>query len=151
MNESFEDVLAKYGELTYTNHGTSMLPMLRPERDVFTVVRKGQDRCKENDVVLFKRDGRYVLHRIVEVQEDAYTILGDNCVSYERNVKDEDILGVLVRFYRNRKVIEIDNCFYRFYVKQLRLFERPRIWLKRFFVKAKASVKDLLLKLHFKK
>lgn len=84
---SFEDVLKKYGELTYICKGTSMLPMLRPEKDIFTVVKKTEARCKENDVVLFELNGKYILHRIVEVFDDHYMILGDNCVNYEKTLR----------------------------------------------------------------
>lgn len=140
MNESFEDVLNQYGELTYTNKGTSMLPMLRPERDVFTIVRKGNDRCKENDVVLFKRNGKYILHRVVKVFDDHYTILGDNCISYEENVRDDDILGVLISFQREGKKVELNDPAYRLYVKQLRLFEKPRILMKKGYLFIRKAV-----------
>ena len=60
MNETFEEILKKFGKLTYTNQGVSMLPMLRPGRDAFTIEKK-EGRCKENDVVLFKMGKRYVL------------------------------------------------------------------------------------------
>ena len=72
---SFEDYLAEHGSLTYTNVGTSMLPLLRQGRDLFTVSRKGPERCKVGDVVLYRRPPkRYVLHRIVEVRPESYGI-----------------------------------------------------------------------------
>ncbi len=37
MSNGFEEILEKYGILAYTNKGTSMLPMLRPERDAFII------------------------------------------------------------------------------------------------------------------
>ena len=100
----FEDLLERDGTLTYTNVGTSMLPLLREGRDLFTVEKKGEERCRVGDVVLFRRrDEAYVLHRIVEVRPDGYVLLGDNCVSCEKGVRDEDILGVMSAFVRGGK------------------------------------------------
>ena len=51
---SYEDYLEEYGTLTYSNVGTSMLPLLRQGKDLFTVERKAPGtRCKVGDVVLF--------------------------------------------------------------------------------------------------
>ncbi len=141
-NSKFEEILDKYGELTYTNKGTSMLPMLRPEKDVFTI-KKTEDGYKENDVVLFKRNGRYLLHRIVKVFDDHYTIMGDNCVSCEENVRDEDMLGVLVSFQRDGKKIDVNDPLYRLYVRQLRFLERPRVLMKRTLLSVKKLIKKM--------
>ena len=143
-NEDFESVLNKYGKFTYTNKGMSMFPMLRPEKDVFTIVKKAEERCKVNDVVLFKRNGKFILHRIVEVFDDHYSTLGDNCVNYEKNIKDEDILGILVSFQKNGHTINTDDIKYRIYVYFLRFFEKPRILMKRKLAALKRTVKQLL-------
>ncbi len=139
----FEEILDEYGELTYTSKGTSMLPMLRPEKDIFTI-KKTEGRFKENDVVLFKRNGKHLLHRIVEVYDDHYTIMGDNCISCEENVKDEDILGVLVSFQRDGKKIELNDPVYRLYVRQLRILERPRVLMKWTLLTIKKTCKKIL-------
>ena len=143
MNKQIEDILNERGELTYTNRGTSMLPMLREKRDVFTIKKK-TDRCRENDVVLFKLNGKYILHRVVKVYADHYTMLGDNCESYERNIKEEDVIGVLVSFYRDGKSIKTDDQRYSIYVFFLRLFERPRILCKRMLSQFKRKIKSLI-------
>ena len=114
---SYEDYLEEYGTLTYSNVGTSMLPLLRQGKDLFTVERKTPGtRYKVGDVVLFRRPpDKYVLHRVVEVMPDSYTIMGDNCVTKERGVRDEDILGVMTGFVRNGKAHSVDERGYRAY------------------------------------
>ena len=52
---TYEDFLESNGELTYTNVGTSMMPLLKQHRDLFTVRRKGSARCRAGDVVLYRR------------------------------------------------------------------------------------------------
>ena len=113
---SFEDYLAAHGTLTYTNVGTSMLPLLRQGRDLFTVTRKGAARCRAGDVALYRRgENTYVLHRVVEVRPEDYVLLGDNCVRREYGVRDEDILGVMTSFVRGGKEHSVDEPLCRAY------------------------------------
>ncbi|MBR5444633.1 MAG: hypothetical protein IKV57_00825, partial [Clostridia bacterium] len=67
MNKTtYAAYLDSYSELTLTNVGTSMLPMLKQGRDLFTLQKKTNDRCRKYDVVLYRRPpDQYVLHRIV--------------------------------------------------------------------------------------
>lgn len=136
MNKStFKEYLDKNGTLIYRNIGTSMLPLLKQGRDLFVVQKKTQSRYKKYDVVLFKRnDNKYVLHRIIKVNKNDYTIRGDNCVYKEYGVKDEDILGVMTSFIRKGKEYTVDNKFYRIYsVLWCKLYFLRRVY-KRLFV-----------------
>ena len=137
MNDvvSFEEYLAKYGTLTYSTRGVSMEPLFRQGRDLCIVKKKGPERCRVGDVALFRRNGKYVLHRVVRVQDDDYTFLGDNLVNMDYGVKDDDIIGVLVGVVRKGKEYRTDDIRYRVYTawilhtQGLRLF-RKRAWMK---------------------
>lgn len=68
--------------------------------------------------MLYRRPpSHYVLHRIVEVRENDYVILGDNCLNKEYGIKDEDIIGVLSKFVRNGKEYTVDNKNYQLCAK----------------------------------
>ena len=141
---SFEEYLARYGSMTYTNVGISMLPLLHQGKDLFTVVRKTDERCKVGDVVLYRRDTQYVLHRIVEVRDKEYVILGDNCINREYGVTDHDIIGILTHYKRNGKEHSTADFEFRLYTafwlrtEKLRVFlKRGCLWVKNHFLTAK--------------
>ena len=81
--------------------GVSMWPMIRDRCDT-VVVRPPCGRLRRFDVALYKRDDRYVLHRVVEVLADSYVICGDNCIGREHDITDADVLGVLTGFLPRR-------------------------------------------------
>lgn len=118
---TFEQLLERDGYLAYTNKGVSMLPLLRQDRDVMVIKRKGDIRCKKLDAVLFKRPGRigrgaYVMHRVLRVNGDStYWIVGDNCVTGE-TVAEENIIGILTAVVRDGKTIPVTDRRYRLYV-----------------------------------
>ena len=114
---TFEELLEKDGCFVYTNVGYSMMPLLRQRKDIIEIHKKAPGRCRKYDVVLYKRGEKYILHRILKVlPEGCYIIAGDHCTQLERDIKDENILGIMTRVIRNGKAITPDNLFYKAYV-----------------------------------
>ena len=112
---SFEEELEKNGTLVFTNKGRSMMPLLRQDRDLMVIEKKGPERCKKYDAVLFKRGEQYVMHRILQVRPEDYYIVGDNCPRGE-SVREEQILGVLKQVVRDGKTISVEDPAYLRYV-----------------------------------
>lgn len=113
---TYEEVLEKDGKLIYRNVGTSMLPLIRENRDLIIIEKKGGERLKKYDVVLYKRaNGQYVLHRIIKVREADYIISGDHCTYKEYGITDNQILGVLTAVVRDGKTIKTTNKKYLLY------------------------------------
>lgn len=115
---SYEEYLELHGKLVYKNTGVSMLPLLKQGRDAFVVEAINPDRpCKKWDVVLYKRGkDQYVLHRIIEVHEDTFDILGDNCIGIEYDIPRSAVIGVMTEYIRKRKTRSIKSLGYRLYV-----------------------------------
>lgn len=113
---AFEEVLEKDGVLVYTNVGYSMMPLLRQRKDIIEIRRKTPDRCRKYDIVLYKRNGKYILHRILKVLPDGYLIAGDHNTFVEKDVTDDMILGIMTRVIRNGKSITPENKWYKLYV-----------------------------------
>ena len=128
---SYEEYLELNGSITYTNAGVSMLPLLRQGKDLFTVKKKGTERCKVGDVVLYRRGKQYILHRVVEVHKQDYVILGDNCICREYGITDKDIIGVMTGFVRGSHNYDVNDKGYRLYSCFWLFTEKPRVLLKR--------------------
>lgn len=118
MVKKMEEILAETGELFTTASGVSMLPCIRPKRDMLHLA-KPRHHIKKYDVLLYKRkNGTYILHRVMEVKSDSYVLCGDNQWVLEHGITDEQVLGVLIGFYRGKKNIDCQkNHLYHFYVK----------------------------------
>ncbi len=111
---TYEEELSRNGKIIRTNVGISMMPLLREGRDVM-IIERVSGRLKKYDVPLYKRGENYVLHRIIRVKPNGYDIIGDNCVNVEKNIKDEQIIGVLTGIIRDGKELSLDSFGYKLY------------------------------------
>lgn len=128
---TYKQILETQGTLLCTIKGISMLPLLRQNKDVLIIEKKNPQRCKKYDVVLFSRkNGQYVLHRILKVQKNNYWIVGDNCISGEY-IHEEQIWGVLISVVRNGKTISVKDFPYQIYVQTWCRFYPARFFLLR--------------------
>ncbi len=143
-DSSIEEILQKDGRYVCTTIGYSMYPMLRDRRDTVVIrsVSKGE-RLKKYDVPLYKRGDRYILHRIIKVLPHGYDIIGDNCVSAEKNISDEAVIGVLEEYWRGNRKKSLDSLSYKLYVRMMRAASPFRIAYK----KLKAGLKRLVKRL----
>lgn len=114
MND-IESILEKEGYFACTSSGVSMFPMLRNRKDTI-IIYPINGYLKKYDVLLYKRNNEYVLHRVVKVLENGYLIRGDNCF-YDEFVSDSQIIGILDSFYRGKRLIRINDMRYISYYK----------------------------------
>ncbi|MBQ6236124.1 MAG: S24/S26 family peptidase [Clostridia bacterium] len=111
----FEDLLQKDGRLVYKTKGTSMEPMLRQNRDL-VIIEVPSSRLQRYDVALYRRDDKYVLHRVIGVEDGFYRIRGDNTYAVEQ-VSFDAVIGVLKSFNRKGKLHSVTDRSYRFYAR----------------------------------
>ena len=115
MSETIEKQLAEEGFYVSTTVGVSMRPMLRNRHDRVIIVPVGAERLKKYDLPLYRRpDGKYVLHRIIGVEDGYYVIRGDNTYAKEK-VPNSWIVGVMSEFYRGNRHVLADDKGYRRY------------------------------------
>ena len=98
--------------------GDSMFPMLVEGRDS-VIIAPPEFPLKKYDVPVYRRDGHYTMHRILKVTRKGYIICGDNRTHLERDITDDDIVGVLTAFYHNGKFIECTDEDYIRYSKKV--------------------------------
>ena len=114
---TFEKLLNENGYIVYTTVGRSMMPLLRDRKDIVEIRKKGPDRCRKYDVVLYKRGNKYILHRILEVLPNGkYIIAGDNTTFLEKDITDDRILGVMTKVIRDGRSINVEDPSYQKYV-----------------------------------
>ncbi len=128
---TFEQELETNGSIIFTNRGRSMLPLLRQDRDVMVIDKRGPERLKKYDAVLFRRDdGKYILHRILRLLEGGYYIVGDNETGGEF-VREDQVLGVLRAVRRSGRTIQVTDPGYRCYVRLYRPVHRGLLRVKK--------------------
>lgn len=128
MITDYEQAIEKYGFYIATPIGTSMLPLLRERIDTVKLVAPND--LKKHDVVLYMRnDKTLVLHRIIRIKDDLFTMCGDNQFMLEKNIKRSQIIAVMEGFYRGEEYIPSTNKTYQKYVKKI-IRKRPIKYLK---------------------
>ena len=121
----------------FAPRGISMLPMLRQGIDT-VILSPVPNKLKKYDLPLYQRtDGKYIMHRVVEVGE-TYTCIGDNQFVLETGVTHGQILALVTAFYRGDRKWKVSHPAYRIYCvfwhysRPVRHFWRRGIgWLRR--------------------
>ena len=98
--------------------GDSMFPMLVEGRDSVVIIPPTFP-LKKYDVPVYRRAGHYTMHRVVKVTKKGYIICGDNRTHLEKDITDQDIIGVLAAFYHNDKLIICTERAYIRYAKKV--------------------------------
>lgn len=116
-----EEALAKYGSMMWNCKGSSMRPLIREGID-YVVIQSPDREIRPYDVVIYVREpqGDYVMHRVIKRDGDVFTILGDNCVSYEY-VPADRIIGVMTALIRGGREFDLTGVGYRILM---------RLWIK---------------------
>lgn len=110
-----QEVLDSGGEFQLYPRGSSMLPLIREGRDWVMLVQKGKT-LHHNDIVLYHRkDGSFVLHRIVKVRNDGYVLCGDNQVQLETGIQDDQIIALVKGIGRKGKQVSKHSLWLRLY------------------------------------
>ena len=115
-NLSYQEIIEEQGFYIATPLGNSMLPMLRNRIDSVKIV-KPQMPLRKGALVLYQRkNGAYIVHRIVKIKNGKYVMCGDGEWRLEKGIKSYQIIGQVEGFYRKEKYISCSSFGYRLYV-----------------------------------
>ena len=119
MEPVIREVLDADGEITLQAAGTSMEPFLRDQRDSVTLRRPARP-LQKGDVPFYKRrNGQFILHRVVGKDTDGYILRGDNQWVTEHGVQESDVIAVLTKIEKNGRQHEMDGLYCRSYYRAL--------------------------------
>ncbi len=136
-------------DVTINVRGTSMLPFLAESRGDQVILEgaeagtpDGRERVKVNvnDIVLFRLGDRYILHRILKINDnDIAEIQGDGILNAKEHCHRDQILARVSTIIRSGKdAINTKSSTYRRNVRIwmiLKPLRRPMLWLwKRLFL-----------------
>ncbi len=128
--------LLKEGEaIGVSPKGRSMLPLMREGKTQVVIEPVDRDLIVGEMPIYMRKDGTYVLHRIVGMDEKNYHIRGDNCVALEI-VPKTDVLGVVTELRLNGRLVHPTDLLYRLYVRLLMATEWPRLHVLRLRARA---------------
>ncbi len=109
--------------------GSSMAPFIIEGKDAVVLegieacTPEGQERrkAKVGDIVLFKADGKYYLHRILRIENDVAEIQGDGILRSKERCATKRIFGRATAVIKNgRKQVNVNSFSYRLKI---------RVWL----------------------
>ncbi len=102
-------------KVKFCTKGSSMTPLLISGRD--SVVLSKPNKLKKNDVVLYKNnDGKYILHRIKEINGEEIITKGDAAKENDAPITKENIIAKATAFVRKGKEISTTSLWYALYV-----------------------------------
>ena len=128
------EILDNDGTVSFVPMGRSMYPLLTGSDKV--VIGKFSKPLKKYDLPFYYRSGsnQYVIHRVVGFDNNGgYVMCGDFQLEKEYGIKDSDIIGIVVGFYRKNKYHSVSSMSYKIYcrlVPALRLCHRIYCFFK---------------------
>ena len=95
-----ESEIAEGRSVRFRMKGVSMHPFLRNGRDEVVLYPCRANELKPMDVVLFRYQGKHLLHRILRKEGNRLLIQGDGSFVAKEECLSEDVVGVVREFYR---------------------------------------------------
>jgi SOS-response transcriptional repressor LexA len=148
------EALKRRGRIALRVQGTSMLPWVRSQ-DIALIRQTPMENVRCGDVVLFRRENHLFVHRIVKKQGsvEAAQLLskGDAHPTTDGILEEQELLGRVVRIYRNGRRIDLDapgQLALGLFISQLSLHSRFWYPTARLVALAARPARRLLHALH---
>lgn len=98
-------------QVTFVPKGNSMVPFIRGDRDSVVLARPAE--VDVLDIVLAKVNSTYVIHRIIAMDGEAVTLMGDGNVSGVEYCRKSEILAKVIVIVRGDRRIECTGWGHR--------------------------------------
>ncbi len=115
MHPIITEALENNGEFVFFPRGKSMLPTIVPEIDMVTLIPPNN--IEKYDIVLYKRkNGQYILHRVIKTKTNSFVMCGDNQLSYEKGILQSQLIAKVKCITKpDGSIVEcngVENCNY---------------------------------------
>ena len=113
------DLFAEGKKVIISATGNSMAPLIRNDRDSIVLAAYKGEKLGVGDMVFYKRkNGRYVLHRIIDIAlDERFITLGDNQIKMEETVDIKQIVALPTTVIRGKKEVSLTSNGYKLYTK----------------------------------
>ncbi len=90
-------------DVTFTPLGSSMLPFIHGGKDSVTL--RKMPSAQVGDIALVRLPGRYVLHRIIALEGEKVTLMGDGNLVGTENCTTADIMGTVTAIQKGKRSV----------------------------------------------
>ena len=114
--EEIRNLISEGKTVTLTVKGNSMNPFMVHLRDQMTLGpwKEGDLRKGVVALVLDKR-GNHLIHRIIKVEKDSVTLLGDGNTTMTEEATIDNVIGIMYAFHRKGRTYTPDSLTWRIY------------------------------------
>lgn len=89
--------------------GSSMMPLLKPQRDIVWLEQCDMRQIKKGDILLFERgNGKPVLHRVRKIENDVLIMNGD-ALYWTEPIEKTQVIACVKKFERNKKMFTCES------------------------------------------
>ena len=107
-------------EVSFTPLGNSMLPFIRGGKDAVRMRKLPQ--VEVGDIILIRLPGRYVLHRVIALDGNQVTLMGDGNITGTEQCTLDDVLGTVVAIEKDGKTVIPGKGRFWYKLKPLRRY-----------------------------
>ena len=108
MLEDAAALMEEGREVTFRPLGNSMLPFIKGGKDSVQMQKKAS--VEVGDILLVRLPGpRYVLHRLIKMDGDQLTLMGDGNIRGTEHCTKADVLGTVTAIVKENKVVKPGN------------------------------------------
>lgn len=102
--------------VTLSVRGNSMNPFLADRRDKVRIAPlSGKPQTGELLLAYEKARQRYVLHRLLRIQDNEYILMGDGNLKGTETIREEDLIGTVTHVIRKGKTHSTSSFCWKFY------------------------------------
>jgi signal peptidase I len=110
--ELVAEVARRFGEVQLRVTGASMLPAIWPG-DILCVRRCSVFDLQPGRILLYRRHGKLIAHRIVSIQGDIVTTQGDSIGHNDTPITESDFVGQVISVVRRGRCVPDQPSFIR--------------------------------------